>query len=49
MATALKKLRDLATDAVVLPTREDLYHRKCADIDAAKAERCPHGGARHRG
>ena len=38
MATALKKLRDLATDAVVLPTREDLYRRKCAHIDAAKAE-----------
>ena len=38
MATALKKLRDLATDAVVFPTREDLYRRKCADIDAAKAE-----------
>jgi hypothetical protein len=33
-----RKLRDLATDAVVLPTKRDLYQRKCADLDAAKAE-----------
>ena len=31
-----RKLRDLASDAVVLPITEELYQRKCSDLEAAK-------------
>jgi hypothetical protein len=36
MATALKKLKDLATDAVVVPTTAELYRRKATELDTAR-------------
>jgi hypothetical protein len=37
MAVA-RKLKDLAVDSVVLPSPDELYRRKCADVAEAKAK-----------
>jgi hypothetical protein len=36
MANTIKKLKDLASDAVVVPTTAELYRRKASDLDAAR-------------
>jgi hypothetical protein len=33
-----KRLKSIATDAISIPNSEELYRRKCADLEAAKAE-----------
>ena len=36
--TAQRKLKNLASDAIRIPSTQELYARKWAEIDAAKAE-----------
>jgi hypothetical protein len=38
LTTAKRKLKALASDAISIPSTQELYERKCADLEAAKAK-----------